>query len=740
MKGFAPLNSMRLLGCLTLLLLGSCVQRPVTIIPTPAPEAAAAPAPPPVSATPIPLESSAPTGTRSSSFYYGAGATLGTAGTATTPATGAYPDASGTGMTLNFSNANVADVAKAVLGDLLGLNYEIDPNVQGTITLTTASPVSRDAVLPIFEQSLLLAGLALVQQNNLYRIVPAADAPRQAGAPIIAVPGMAVSPGFGLEIVPLRYVGAAQMQALLQPLAPNGSIISIDPARNILTIAGTTDQRAEILEDVSIFDVDQLVGKSFALFRPQSVDAEDLARGLQAIIAGPSGQALDGVVQLIPLDHLNAVLAISSQPRYLAELQDWFYRLDQPSNSTQQQIYVYHVQNGRAADLASVLTNAFSPNAQQASQPAAAGTEDDTAATNPLLGTSLSAPLNNNLPQATPSDGLSGSASPTPDQAQGAAGETTDDNAAPPAAADAEPSDIRITADPVNNALVIRCLPSEYSEIQAALRQLDVQPLQVLIEASVAEVTLTNQLQYGIQYYFQNSHTQVIQTTSQTQNVSANLPGFAAILTEGKSIPVVLSALQALTTVTVLSAPEVLVLNNQTANLQVGDEVPIETEQSQSTLTSNAPVVNSIQYENTGVILKVTPRVNTGGLVTMDISQEVSEVSTTTTSTLNTPTISERLIGTSVAIHDGQTVALGGLISDNRSNGKSGIPFLQNIPYLGNLFSTTNDSGTRTELLVLLTPHVVGDEYQAQAVTDELRAKLIDTLPALAAGDFQTPR
>jgi general secretion pathway protein D len=124
----------------------------------------------------------------------------------------------------------------------------------------------------------------------------------------------------------------------------------------------------------------------------------------------------------------------------------------------------------------------------------------------------------------------------------------------------------------------------------------------------------------------------------------------------------------------------------------------------------------------------------------MDISQEVSEVSTTTTSTLNTPTISERLIGTSVAIHDGQTVALGGLISDNRSNGKSGIPFLQNIPYLGNLFSTTNDSGTRTELLVLLTPHVVGDEYQAQAVTDELRAKLIDTLPALAAGDFQTPR
>jgi len=166
----------------------------------------------------------------------------------------------------------------------------------------------------------------------------------------------------------------------------------------------------------------------------------------------------------------------------------------------------------------------------------------------------------------------------------------------------------------------------------------------------------------------------------------------------------------------------------------VGDEVPIETEQSQSTITDTATIINSIQYANTGVILKVTPRVNAGGLVTMDISQEVSEVATTTSSTLNTPTISERQIGTSVAIHDGQTVALGGLISDNRSNGKSGIPFLQNIPYLGNLFSTTNDSLNRTELLVLLTPHVIGDADQAQAVTDELRTKLDETLPALANG------
>jgi general secretion pathway protein D len=719
------------LATLPLWLVNSCAPQPQTP-PAPVPLLAGTiGAIPTVTEPPIPLNGQAPVHPRASSFYYGTGTSLGAGGFAASEASGAYPDATGTGITLNFSNANVQDVAKAVLGDLLKLNYEIDPTVQGTITLTTASPVDRDAVLPIFEQSLLLAGLALVQQDNLYRIVPAADAPRQAGTPIVASPGEPVSPGFGLEIVPLRYVSAAQMQNLLQPLVPSGSIISADSGRNIITIAGTTDQRAAILNDVALFDVNQMTGKSFALFRPQSVDAEDLAKGLQAIIAGPDGQGIGSLVQLIPLDKLNAVLAISAQPQYLAELQSWVTRLDQPSDTDDQQLYVYQVQNGKAADLASVLSNAFgtanTPTPAAADQGANAA-PDNTAQLQPQGGSGLAGSMP--APVAATPD-TSGPAAP--DQTANA---PAADNAPPDSSTDDEsgPPPIRITPDNVNNALLIRCLPSEYAEIQQALKELDIPPLQVLIEASVAEVTLTNQLQYGIQYYFHGGSTKVIQTTSTSQSVAAALPGFAAIFTDGQSIPLILSALQSLTTVTVLSAPELMVLNNQTASLQVGDEVPIATEQSQSTLTSNAPVINSIQYQNTGVILKVTPRVNAGGLVTMDVSQEVSDVSTTTTSTLNSPTISERLISSSVAIHDGQTVALGGLISDSRNNGKSGIPVLQNIPVLGNLFSTTNNNLNRTELLVLLTPHVVGDQYQAQAVTDELREKLSATEAALANG------
>jgi general secretion pathway protein D len=736
------LNRKVLLMCVTFGLVGGCASQPAEQAGPPQIILQGSSSVPTVTEAPIPLTAQTPTGVRSSAFYYGTQPALGLTATASSVAPGAYPDASGNGITLNFANANVQDVAKAVLGDLLKLNYEIDPTVQGTITLTTASPVDRDAVLPIFEQSLMLAGLALVQQDTLYRIVPAADAPRQAGTPIVAEYGETVSPGFGLEIIPLRYVSAPQMQTLLQPMVPAGSIISADTTRNILTIAGTANQRSAILNDVALFDVDQMAGKSFALFRPQWVNADGLARGLQAIIAGPSGAGLAGVLKLIPLDRLNAVLAITTQPAYLSELQSWVIRLDQPSDSNNQQLYVYQVQNGKAADLAAVLNNAFEPagaSPQNTNTPNASldsdndNTDQSTLSSGPGPSTSsppmTPTPVTSSLPSTDQSD-LSGASALLGNDV----GQSLNGGAAGSAASGSGPPLIGVTADEVNNALVIRCLPSQYTEIQEALRELDIPPLQVLIEASVAEVTLSSQLQYGVQYYFQGGSVQAIQTTSMTKTVVPALPGFAAIFQEGQSIPIILSALQSLTKVNVLSAPDLMVLNNQTATLQVGDEVPIATQQSQSTLTNNAPIINSIEYENTGVILKVTPRVNADGLVTMDVSQEVSDVSTTTTSTLNSPTISERLISSSVAIHDGQTVALGGLISDTRTNGKSGVPFLQNIPYLGNLFSTTNHQLARTELLVLLTPHVVGSEDQAQEITAELRNKLIGTLPSLAVG------
>jgi general secretion pathway protein D len=241
----------------------------------------------------------------------------------------------------------------------------------------------------------------------------------------------------------------------------------------------------------------------------------------------------------------------------------------------------------------------------------------------------------------------------------------------------------------------------------------------VLLEAVIAEVTLTKALSYGVQYAFQDSHNQFINTIGSAA-IAPLLPGVAYTFAN-QNIKVILDALSGITKVNVISAPKLLVLNNQSASLDVGDDVPTTTQTAQSTVASGAPIVNSIQYRETGVLLRVTPRVNEGGEVQLDVSQEVSEVSPTTSSTLNSPTFTERKINSTVSVQDGETIALGGLIKDSRSSGTSGIPYLQQIPILGALFSHKNDNATRTELLVLITPHVVQSVDSLRNVTADLR-------------------
>jgi general secretion pathway protein D len=289
---------------------------------------------------------------------------------------------------------------------------------------------------------------------------------------------------------------------------------------------------------------------------------------------------------------------------------------------------------------------------------------------------------------------------------------------------------VRITADETNNALLILASPREYAVVESALQKLDIPPLQVMLEAAVAEVTLTNDLRYGIQYFFQSgSGHQIVRSDSSSTAIVPTLPGFAYVLSSGQDIRVVLSALETITSVKVISAPKLLVLNNQTASLQVGDQVPIATQSAVSVVAAGAPVVNTIQFRDTGVILKVVPRVNEGGLVLMDVSQEVSDVTPTTSSNLNSPTIQQRKISSTVVVEDGETVALGGLITDNQQKGKDGLPLLQDIPVVGSLFRNNTEHVARTELLVLITPHVVQGVQRARSITEELRRKMPATRP-----------
>ncbi len=592
---------------------------------------------------------------------------------------------------LNFDNADIHDVAKAVLGDMLQVAYVIAPAVQGTLSLHTAAPLTHDAVLPAFEDALSLAGAALIPNGQGYEIVPLQGA-AHAGALRTGS-----RTGYRVEVVPLRYVSATDMQHLIEPLVAPGSVVQVDQQRNIIVVGGSNAELARITQTIALFDVDWLRSQSFGLFPLQYSQARSVAADLQAMI----GQgAMAGLVRIVPIEHLNAILVVSSRAGYVDDMRGWVERFDRGRDTGAPRVFVYHVQHGRAADIAATLMRAIGPRNGAAAAPAAdtgGGLPDAGAAVDPKFATPAPAAGGNPL-----LGGLNG----------------------PAAANDLPLGDIRITADETNNALLIVTTSDKYRLVEAALQQLDATPLQVLLEACVAEVHLTNELKYGLQYYFRNGKFSLLRSAVIPASLAADTGGLSLAFAQGNDIQAVLDLLGSLSKVKVISAPHVMVLNNRTASIEVGDQVPIATSTAVGVITANAPVVNTIQLLDTGIILRVTPRVGSGGLVLLDVNQEVSSSVPTTSSTINSPTIQQRKIASSIAVQDGQTVAIGGLISDTRTKTRSGIPWLMDLPYVGPLFSLRDNQLDRTELIVLITPRVVHNEREAEDISEEFREKL----------------
>jgi general secretion pathway protein D len=672
----------------------------------------------------------------------------------------------GPDVTLDFAGVDVRDVARSVLGGLLHVSYVVDPALQAAVTLQTGQPIPRNRVLPVLADALQASGVALVQRDGVYQLVPIASAAREATL------GGGAAAGYVTRAVTPQFVSATDLQHVLEPLLPPGTTAQADPSRNLLIITGTDTTVADILRDVSTFDVDYLRGMSFALLPLKNAQARDVAKEVTTLLGNGRG-AIGGLVSISAIDRLNAVLVTAMQPSYLTRVRAWVDRLDRGGTGTDQRLYVYRVQNGRASDLASVLRRALgleSPAATSAGGSAAAGSYASRLGNDLTgggggggFGQSSSGDALGRAPAillgALPGTAAEGAQPAAPGQA-GVAPSQGGQPATGPASANAagtegEPNGIRITADEVNNALVIAATPDEYARIAAALQQLDITPLQVAIDATIAEADLTNELSYGLQYYIQagnfhallsNPSTSTTNTTTTTTTTATNsgplsvfqgfnyIPGLNVAVTSASGSAVILQALSDLTRVQVLSSPNLLVLNNQPARIQVGDQVPVATSSAVSTAAPNAPQVNTIEYRDTGVILSITPRVNASGLVLLDIAEEVSNPTSTTTSTISSPTISQRRVTSSVAVSDGQTIAIGGLIQDSRTKSKNGVPFLQDVPVLGWLFGTHSTDLTRTELIVLITPHVVRNSWDANAITQELQRKLPLTLPVVKLG------
>ena len=611
-------------------------------------------------------------------------------------------------VTLNFANADIREVVDIVLGDTLNLGYIIDPAVQGTVTVRTSEPLARADVIPALENILALSGVAITEVDGTFMVVPRESA-SGLSSPAVSPSGRQLARGYGINIIPLRFVSASAMQEIVEPFLNPGSL-RIDASRNLMIFSGSGSDTRDLLEMVDIFDVDWMGGMSFALFPVEVADVKSIVSDLETIFLQDGQTPLEGVVRFLPVERLNAVLAISPQPSYLNRAEIWIERLDRGLESAGRRIFVYYVENVRAVDLADILSQVFDVSVS--------GRRDEESG---LLAPGLT-PVELSTDEGVAAEGRAPAGAPTPRGERGLSG------VGQAIGVLGGGSDVKIIADEATNALLVLSTAAEFRMIESTLKKLDVVPLQVLIEATIAEVSLDDTLRYGLQWFFQEGNFSSTFSTLSSGVVNAAFPGFS-FLFDTSDARVVLNALTEVTDLKVISSPSLLVLDNQSARLQVGDQVPVSTQSSVSVTDPDAPVVNSIQLLDTGVVLEVTPRVNAGGLVVMEIIQEVSTAEQTVTSDIDSPTINTRRIESTVAIQSGNSIALGGLIQDSTEETVSGVPLLSDIPILGNLFKTTNEVESRTELLVLLTPRVVKNLTDAQEVTEELRKRLRSIQP-----------
>ncbi len=600
------------------------------------------------------------------------------------------------GVTLNLVNVRIDQAAKTVLGDLLGLNFTVDERVQGAITLQTTNPISKAALVDVFETVLRSRGGAIVEEAGFYRILPLEDARvRDSGAGEGNT--MRRGPGLAVQVLSMAYVSAEEMRGILEPIAPAGGILRVDAKRNLIVVAGTASELASMRETVALFDVDWMKGMSFALHPLRSSEPAAVAAELDTIFDTKDGP-LKQMVRFVPNKRLNAVLVVASRPHYLAEAASWVARLDRVGSSREDRLIVYEVHNRKASEVAPLLQSVF-----RQTRGGPLGSEGSVA------------------PALEPVEVISEPG----DLIAGAGIDEPSIDAMPMAGADS-PS---IVADDTENSLVIYASSADHERIAAILGHLDRLPTQVLLEATIAEVTLGDELQFGLRWFFESGNFSATLTDAANGGISATLPGFSYLFSTG-DVQVVLNALSSVTDVKIVSSPTLMVLDNREATLQVGDQVPIVTQTAQSTTDRDAPIINSVELKDTGVILAVRPHVNESGRVVLEIQQEVSSVVATTTSGIDSPTIRQRKLSTTVVVGDGESLALGGLIQERNSQTRSKVPLLGDVPLIGSAFRHKKDEYERTELIVFIRPRIVHDVEEARMITDEYRSQLILQSPA----------
>jgi general secretion pathway protein D len=614
-------------------------------------------------------------------------------------------------IVLNFEAESLQSVVHTILGEILQETFVIGPGVGGEVTFSTSKPVSRDQLMPILELLLRWNGSTLVYSEGRYHVLPVSNAIR--GHLVPQLGSSADVMGFEVRAVPLEYISASEMAKILEPYVRENAIVNVDIMRSMIFLAGTREELSNYLQTVEIFDVDWLAGMSVGVFPLKTVDVASITSELTDIFGTEADSPLAGLFRFVPLERLGSILVITPQEDYLARAQEWIERLDRGAAGAGTQLYVYRVKNLEATVLANYLSQLFGGTTS-------GGTSQNTGNNRGALAPGLqraqagSVSDFNQSRQSTQQNAGSGSSVVATDQGE-----------------------IRITSVLETNSLLIQATQAQYDSIQAAMLRIDEEPLQVLIEAQVIDVVLNDTLQFGVNWFLSNRPEDIPGVGVENfgdvfRDINAGssfLSTVSRVSGGGRNfVEATITALDEVSDVRTLAAPSLLVRNNAQATITVGTQIPV---QSSSISTGTNNVVSSAQYVSTGVTLTVTPRINPGGLVYLDITQDVSfagerneDISTSGNPPINTKTVTSQ-----VAVQSGATVFLGGLIQESSSVSQSGVPFLSRVPGIGRLFGSKIRGNDRTETLVMITPTVIESSADLRAISDDLKKEFKEIPP-----------
>lgn len=623
----------------------------------------------------------------------------------------------GGGATFNFEGESLHAVVKAILGDMLGQNYVIAPGVQGTVTLGTPKPVSPAEALNLLEMVLGWNNARLIYSGGRYNIVPADQALASgAVAPRTGAPSLAR--GYEVRTVPLRYISATEMEKVLKPYARPNAVVNVDNSRNVISIAGTRAELENYLRTIEIFDVDWLSGMSVGVFPLTSGKANKVVSDLEKVFGEQSKSPVAGMFRFMPLDGANAVLVITPQASYLDDIQEWLERIDSAGGDVQ--LYSYELKYIKAKDLADRLSEVFGGGRS-------GGGNGSTGAPSLMPGLE-SVELKDSDNGSTADIGGTGNTGDTGTGTSGSGGGEMSLNSRQSGNAavtlDVNGDRVGVSAVEETNSLLVRSTPSAWKSIRDVIERLDVMPMQVHIEAQVATVQLSGELSYGVNWYLEAAKQEIglppdslgIPKWSTIAGKLTGVGGAAWTLVNNDAAAVI-SALDAVSDVQILQSPSVVVRNNAEATFNVGSRIPISSVTVNPGLGNNS-TFSQVQYLDTGIILKVRPRISKDGMVFLDIVQEVSTPGSQADANGNVR-IDTRKLKTEAAIQNGDTVLLAGLIDDGVTRGSNGLPGLSRIPIIGGLFGRQSSRTARSETIVLLTPTIIRNPQEARDLTDE---------------------